>query len=657
MKQYKSFAYSKKQVRTIVVVERERERESKWIKYLFTYVVIFTFFFIENSIYAQSKSIIMPISIDSLELDSICKSNAVLKKLKTHPHYQNIELFNILSLQDVIENFQVSVSLPNNECDKVQFIQKEVTYYDKENFEWYGTISEKFIEDTINYCSEGSFLLKTQNGVTFGNLNIENNFYDIFDIGNGKIALAEVNLKDENFVSCGNFEDINTNFGNDSTTIDLDQIPGLPTETGSCDVNRCESSILVLYTPAAFEIAPDVTQIAYMGIFQLNTALRNSSINNLIKFKLAGIAPVNFVENSTANQPADEDIRNIANNATFQSLRDQYNADIVVLLTNGNYNGIAGIAKEINASYPNAYAIVQASEAIGGRFTFAHEVAHLFGAKHENDGNGPHRAYKMEYRTWNRAKIERLTIMHRASNTDVRILYFSNPNVYYFGKATGASCNNNAEKIAAEGCRIGNFKKNNQGLDFSIKNVCFNVSKRNFTPYAQLICSSVDLPYSIYWGVSYDGIHYSRLGEISDYDTNFPTINISENYNGNVWIICKVYQGNYEAVHIVQTNTNNMCLPIDATAQKLQFQNSEFRIFPNPANNFIEIDIPHNDLISKDITSNIFIYNYEGKQVYSNSFLEKNSLVIPTINLANGIYQLRLVKDNITFNSSFIISH
>src|SRR5690606_17234090 len=77
------------------------------------------------------------------------------------------------------------------------------------------------------------------------------------------------------------------------------------------------------------------------------------------------------------------DVENLHNNATAQNLRNQFEADLVVLLTNGAwYGGFVGLAEAFGPAEDDAYAIVQVLHATSS-LTFAHEVGHLMGGKHQ----------------------------------------------------------------------------------------------------------------------------------------------------------------------------------------------------------------------------------------------------------------------------------
>lgn len=115
---------------------------------------------------------------------------------------------------------------------------------------------------------------------------------------------------------------------------------------------------------------------------------------------------IKIVEKSLFNYSlsgyAATDLGTFQNNNYIKGLRNQYQADVCVLLVstlwNSNGYDIAGLAAAIQTSYENAYCIVQKDAAVG-QYTFIHELGHLFGGRHQfpadsNTENSHGKAYK-----------------------------------------------------------------------------------------------------------------------------------------------------------------------------------------------------------------------------------------------------------------------
>ena len=79
-----------------------------------------------------------------------------------------------------------------------------------------------------------------------------------------------------------------------------------------------------------------------------------------------------------------------------------------------------------------------------------------------------------------------------------------------------------------------------------------------------------------------------------------------------------------------------------------EHQMSSLELFPNPANNIININLKNN------ITSNYEILDVSGKVLKSDSFL--NETQINTSNLQNGIYIIRVGNDFESFSKRITIT-
>lgn len=81
----------------------------------------------------------------------------------------------------------------------------------------------------------------------------------------------------------------------------------------------------------------------------------------------------------------------------------------------------------------------------------------------------------------------------------------------------------------------------------------------------------------------------------------------------------------------------------------------EIKIYPNPTNNQLYINFK-NENIGKDISLSIF--NSLGQSVFNTSIITTNSqYIIPIDYLPSGIFYLRILGNDIAFNSIFIIQH
>ena len=208
--------------------------------------------------------------------------------------------------------------------------------------------------------------------------------------------------------------------------------------------------VLVVYTPSAQQLSGSyggINALINLAESETNLGLRNSGVDAEIRVVHREL--VNYTEN---NSYLVDLTRLRTKNDSYldevHGLRDQYGADIVILL--GDIQGVCGVANLMtNPSSPSnadrAFATVAYNCAVG-YFTFGHEIGHIIGARHnweaDNTNNSPftfNHGYFDPSDTWR-------TIMSYSNpqcGVCTRIPYWSNPDNIYNEKAMGISEGNN----------------------------------------------------------------------------------------------------------------------------------------------------------------------------------------------------------------------
>lgn len=398
---------------------------------------------ISTSVFSQSADSIF---FEFLPNDRNSLQSAQLEKFKILERNPRIKKIHLTTIKNLVEHqkegyFEFNLpELPETFTAKAKFVEKK----SDEDFKWSGQLTDDL----------GQITLISEKGELFGHIAVADQFYELYPLGEDKYALVELDRSQFTTEECA--------------TVDSPS-PGISGK----DRNEPEDKrfincnlpirVLVLFTANADAAVPDIIQTSMLSIFQTNNAFQNSAVSgNFAPITMAGPIQINF--NETAN--IDNDVNTLAGRADIQTLRNNNGADLVVILTDGNYAGVLGIVQQIGPNNATSYAIVEA-DAATGNYTFAHELGHLFGGRHEQCNINPFGAcdntagdahgYSFTYGLFGINK--RHTIMHQLIPNYSRILHYSNPNVQYSGNNTGiVNQNNNARQINDQAATVAGFR-------------------------------------------------------------------------------------------------------------------------------------------------------------------------------------------------------
>jgi|UPI000591FD03 hypothetical protein len=431
-------------------------------------------------------------------------------------HYVNLNNIKQVGIDGVVE-----VDLPASQMPTLHFEVKNAHIEANGNLYWYGTLP--ISPDTTNDLT-GSMHFNIYNGKQFGTFSVDSLTFNFFDLGNNEHVLIQMDLEGTNpYIKCtaGNTPD---------TTISniLDNFP----ERISKNENQVEFrefcnevDVLVLHTPRAADRVGGndiVEQIAVNEIIWSNQAFDNSAVGD-INLNFVGLEEIAFTED--VGEEPEGDFLEIINN--FSELREEASADIVVVLTFGEYireaiwgeAELAGTVLEIGPADESAYCLVEIDHASADR-TFTHEVGHLFGCRHQPEADNTETFAKAHlFRRCFFCKRQE-TIMHTAlfpnifGNTPKTIQHFSNPDVNYFpNRATGiANERDNARQLDEAVCTVATYRESSEDLmhiEMIRSNECVAPGSK------MLITTQVEgggdgIP-AFEWRWSFDGINYSNV--------------------------------------------------------------------------------------------------------------------------------------------------
>ena len=203
-------------------------------------------------------------------------------------------------------------------------------------------------------------------------------------------------------------------------------------------------NVLVVYTGAAAAAAADslggMDNLIDNSIMSTNTISNNSAVTAQVRAVYS--TQVYYTESGNL----ETDVSRLAGSTDgymdeIHGLRTKYGADVVVLLVaTGNYCGI--VDSDPPADVSTAFAVVR-TDCSFHHFSFAHEIGHLIGARHENDPSTVPAPYVHGFLKKNQWK----TVMAVDASTSVRIDNWSNPAIPHAGSPTGTTDWNNVARI------------------------------------------------------------------------------------------------------------------------------------------------------------------------------------------------------------------
>lgn len=376
----------------------------------------------------------------------------------------------------------------------------DVEYRSDTDFIWKG----EFIK------ADGSLTIICKDGEIFGHFTLDDRVFEIHSFEKEKNILIEFDTEQLSKHTCAYL---------DTGKIEIKTVE----KAVSVKTTRANVRVLVLYTDAANDAVANINNTASLAVTQMNDALRNSAVNSNLYMSLAGVERLDFNEN---RYDVEGDVEDLSTNIAAQNLRSTNQADLVVLLTDGNYKygyyDVYGIVRNIGPSNAEAYAIVEADQATP-KYVFAHEVGHLFGGRHHNDPTGTYQHGYHFTTGWWLWKKDRTTIMY--ANPGDYILHYSNPNVEYKDENTGTvSTNDVARKLRTEASVVEIFLPYTPPLSVYISGPTKGYNSGTYTWSANV--SSGVSPYSYVWHYSLDGYNYTgTLGTSSSITAPLPLDN------------------------------------------------------------------------------------------------------------------------------------
>ncbi len=536
----------------------------------------------------------------------------------------------------------VQVDIPGKQCQPVVFKAKNVQYYSPNKYYWYGEIEPI---DTCS-CSEGHLFVQAQDSFKVGYLKIDDESYTIDDIGGEVNVLGTVDTSYTIALECP------SNGENEGLRPIKAQDRG-----GSCDIR-----VLILYTPAAANFVPNIIATATANLSMTNQFFRNSGLKkDEINLVLAGIVGVDFTETSVIKNDLNEftdpssTIMSIGG-VPLTTLITNVGADVVMILGRSTTWDLAGLQQDFGPFTQTSFAILQVGDGELSSTVFAHELAHLFGCRHEPcevsggadcDDTGPvEHAHVFKTGCFPNKK-KRRTIMFSTANTKV-IPHFSNPNVSYQGKATGETSRDNASILRDNACTMANaFMGGDEPIAVYILGKSYHcINSGNSISLNSIVFGGSPGPHAYEWRVSTDGVNYGGI-----VGTN-QNLSISGPYSLGqiIWVRLKVTSSNNETSEDFFSVGIVFCEHGHLRPDKPNMLNG-IVAFPNP----VAHQTKYSFQLEEGMQVTLKITNFSGKPIRTildNTWLDSGYYEedLDLTRVPPGVYNLRLLTGNKHYN-------
>jgi hypothetical protein len=570
--------------------------------------------------------------VPEVEVPESAEMNAYKLRLRKNPNLTQYHFIKLSPLASSQKNGILALNIPGKQTPIIAEVS-HVEYQSETEYEWIGKTDE----------DRGTVIIISKAGRVCAHISTPEGVYEIFPAPGGLYCLQEIDMAAASDVGCATTTDARSGGRTNAEAAETHYEDDAKSQSNA-KMQPCQPlvnpRVLVLYTPNALLVAGNVQAItdrANLSIAQFNSCIYNSNITSAAVIQLAGISPINFSETDYAGN----DVYTLVGDPAAKSLRNQFQADLVVTFTGKGYSdgNTRGASAAVSVTADSMYSVVEYWCASSAK-TFAHEVGHLFGCRHDNTPGNPVYAQGYNIKTLGITVDRTIMVGKSVSENQAanRLLNFSNPNVQVGGKATGTNDENNALRVSQSHSTVSNFRPNpNPTLNAFLDGPTW-VSTQGGKNY-ELNYSCGSAPYSFSWQYSYDGVNYTLSNVTTDVFTWYFYQNQKIYLKGTV-----TANGQSSTAYIAVTA--QMPSPYKVTSSKIDTvydQAIEMLVSPNPVENQVHISF----CLPSEAPVKLEVLNFSGQVI---SILEdgpivpkgRHSITWNSSEVSPGTYLLRL---------------
>ena len=215
--------------------------------------------------------------------------------------------------------------------------------------------------------------------------------------------------------------------------------------------------VLVAYTKNAAAHFDDIHKdLATLAVEQTNHTFRRSGVTS-VEINLVGTVQVDYDE---ADASHFDHVWRFADRRdgymdTIHKLRDDTKADIAILIVDDEKG--CGLATRVAGEADEAFAVVHHDCALKS-FSFAHEIGHIFGARHDRALDQSTRPFPYGHAFVRGTKWRTIMAYRNSCGDCPREPVWSSPKVTVRGEAAGDNTTRNAQVISERAATIAGFR-------------------------------------------------------------------------------------------------------------------------------------------------------------------------------------------------------